>query len=57
MLFDAGQPDALQQGIWQYFWFCIGGTLWGIGVQLAEIYDANTVGVSKSITKLFASLQ
>jgi hypothetical protein len=57
MLFDAGQPDALQQGIWQYFWFCIGGTLWGIGVQLAEIYDANAVGVSKSITKLFAYLQ
>jgi hypothetical protein len=57
MLFNAGQPDALQQGIWQYFWFCTGGTLREIGVQLAEICDANAVGVSKSITKLFAYLQ
>jgi sugar phosphate permease len=56
MLFNAGEQDALQQWIRQYFCNCIGGILLVIGVLFAEIHDANAVGVCKSIMRLFAYL-
>jgi len=53
MLFDAGELDAAQLGIWQFFCSCVGGILQEIGVQLAGICVANAVGVCKYIMKLF----
>ncbi len=57
MLFDAGELDALQQRIWQFFCCCVGCTLLVIGVLLAEICITNAVGVFLSIMKLFTYLQ
>jgi len=56
MLFDAGQSDALQQGMWQYFCYYAGGIFLKIGVRLVETCIRSIAGAFEYIMRLSTCL-